>query len=301
MKAFDSTIFRLPLPDKHRFPMAKYSRLAARIREELPEIELLEAPRARRHQLARVHCPNYIQKVFDGTMTKAAVRRIGFPWSDALVERSRRSVGATIAAAMCAKDDLIAVNLAGGTHHAHRDFGSGFCVFNDVAVATRHLQEEGVSRIAILDFDVHQGDGTATLFEDDPEVLTISLHCEQNFPFRKASSDYDCGLAVGAGDQEYLTEVERALVIAQEFKPDAVFYIAGADPFIEDSLGQLNVTNEGLRQRDALLFSTFTQQKIPIAVSMGGGYCKDIDRIVELHFQTVRLALKYTSSFEGIN
>ena len=301
MRAFDSTIFRLPLPDKHRFPMAKYSRLAARIRTELPEIEILGAPRAHREQLERVHCPHYVQTVFDGTLTKAAVRRIGFPWSDALVERSRRSVGATIAAAMCAQDDLISVNLAGGTHHAHRDFGAGFCVFNDVAVATRHLQSQGLSRIAILDLDVHQGDGTAALFENDPGVLTISLHCERNFPFRKASSDYDCGLPAGTGDKEYLTEVERALAIAKSFNPDAVFYIAGADPFIEDSLGKLNITDEGLRQRDALLFSTFTQAKIPIAVSMGGGYCKDIDRIVALHFQTVQLALKYTSSFEGIN
>ena len=299
MKVFDSTSFELQLPASHRFPMLKYRLLAARVRRELPEISMLVAPASPRWDIEQVHALSYVNHVFDGSLSAADQRRIGFPWSPSLVERSRRSVGATQAASLSALLDGVSVNLAGGTHHAHHTFGSGFCVFNDIAIAARSLQRKGVLKLAVLDLDVHQGDGTAALFEFDGDVLTTSVHCGKNFPFRKAVSDLDIALEDGAGDEAYLEAVKQALARIDMHTPEFLFYLAGADPYIEDKLGHLSVSKSGLLLRDELVFAWARRTSTPVAIVMGGGYASSIDDIVDIHFNTVRLALDHASAFNG--
>jgi acetoin utilization deacetylase AcuC-like enzyme len=300
MKVFDSTSFELILPASHRFPMLKYRLLSARVNCELPEISMLMAPASSREDIERVHASSYVSQVFDGTLSASEERRIGFPWSPSLVERSRRSVGATQAAAHSALLDGVSVNLAGGTHHAHHEFGSGFCVFNDIAIAIRVLQEKGIRRLAVLDLDVHQGDGTAALFEFDANVLTTSVHCGTNFPFRKIASDLDIALENGTGDEQYLDAVKYALARISVHGPDILFYLAGADPYVEDKLGHLSVSKSGLLLRDELVFTWARRTATPVAIVMGGGYATRIDDIVDIHFNTVRLALDHASAFNGM-
>lgn len=273
--------------------------LAERVRNELPEVNILVAPKSSRQDIERVHSRHYVSQVFDGTLSKSEERRIGFPWSPSLVERSRRSAGATQAAAQAALVDGVSVNLAGGTHHAHQDFGSGFCVFNDIGIAIKSLQKQGLQRLAVLDLDVHQGDGTATLFENDTTVLTTSIHCETNFPFRKASSDVDIGLPKGSTDRVYFNAMEQVLMRIEAFKPQLVFYLAGADPYEADSLGHLAITKSGLLLRDERALSWARQFETPMAIVMGGGYAQNIPDIVDIHFNTVRLALDHASEFNG--
>lgn len=229
MKAFYTDHFVLPLPEGHRFPMAKYRMVREQV-GDLPGLNLVEAPPATDTQLLLAHDPVYVQRVITGTLAPQAQREIGFPWSPGMVERSRRSVGATIAASRVALEDGIAVNLAGGTHHAYRDKGSGFCVFNDAAVAARVMQRShGIERIAIIDLDVHQGNGTASILRRDASIFTLSLHGEKNFPFRKEPSDLDIGLPDGCTDAEYLAALENALdALSRRFKPDLLIYLAGA-------------------------------------------------------------------------
>ena len=300
MKVFDSTSFVLPLPAHHRFPMLKYQLLSERVKSELPEIEVLIAPAASRSAIERVHDATYVDRVFSGTLAPQHQRRIGFPWSPMLVERSRRSVGATMAASKAALADGVSVNLAGGTHHAHADFGAGFCVFNDVAIAVEEIRNLGKRRIAIIDCDVHQGDGTAKIFENDPQILTISIHGAQNFPFRKTKSNLDVPLANGASDHDYLQGLQSALDVLAEFRPNMVFYIAGADPYEHDKLGHLKVSKEGLLLRDQVVLRTARRCQAPIVIVMGGGYATHIPDIVDIHFNTVRLALTSASAFNGI-
>ncbi len=292
MQVFYADHFHLELPDGHRFPMAKYSRLRRRVEEELSGIELVEAPRALDRQLEKVHDHTYVRAVNQGDLDAAARRAIGFPWSPSLVERSKRSVGATIGACRAALHTGRGVNLAGGTHHASSNRGSGYCVFNDVAVAARAMQTESrVKEVLVVDCDVHQGDGTAEIFSDDPTVFTISLHGANNFPFRKQISDLDVGLPDGCEDVQYLDALKNAL--DQGFsacRPELVIYIAGADPFVEDQLGRLALSAAGLRARDRMIFERCDQAGIPVATAMGGGYAKDIDTIVSLHLETVRVA-----------
>lgn len=299
MKVFDSTSFELKLPATHRFPMLKYRLLAERVRAELPEVNILVAPKSTRTDIERIHSPAYVSQVFEGRLSKSEERRIGFPWSPSLVERSRRSAGATQAAAEAALLDGVSVNLAGGTHHAHRDFGSGFCVFNDIAIAIRSVQQQGLTRLAVLDFDVHQGDGTARLFESDPSVFTTSIHCETNFPFRKASSDLDIALPKGTSDTTYLNAVDKVLSQVESFKPSLIFYLAGADPYEDDTLGHLCLSKSGLLLRDERVLTWARQLSMPIAIVMGGGYAHRIPDIVDIHFNTVRLALDHASEFNG--
>ena len=292
MKAFYSDQFVLPLPEGHRFPMSKYSRLREFLTGDT-DLELRVPGAATDKELLRVHTPTYLNQVVSGTLPREGVRRIGFPWSPELVERSRRSVGGTIGAAVAALDEGRAVNLAGGTHHAFADRGEGFCVFNDVAVATRALQATGrVRRVAVLDLDVHQGNGTAAIFRRDPSVRTISVHGASNYPFRKEVGDLDLPLTDGTRDDEYLGAVERGLAEIEGFRPDLLFYVAGADPYENDKLGRLAVSPAGLAERDRRVFACADELDLSVAVVMGGGYAADVDRIVEIHAHTVREAAR---------
>ena len=302
MRAFYSDHFVLPLPDGHKFPMAKYSRLRERILAEgiIGADRLHEAPAAGWDDLRLVHDPAYVDAVANGTVPPDIQRRIGFPWSPQMVERARRSVGATIAAAQAALDDGAAANLAGGTHHAFADRGEGFCVFNDVAVASRVLQrDDHARRIAIVDLDVHQGNGTAAIFAGDPSVFTFSMHGAQNFPFRKEISDLDVPLADGMGDAEYLELLQAHLPsVLNSHQPDFVFYLAGADPYEGDRLGRLKLTIDGLRRRDEMVMGACRAAGLPLAISMSGGYASDIDAIVTIHTNTIRTAAhKWPSVF----
>ncbi len=287
MKAFYSDHFVLPLPEGHKFPMAKYSRLRERILEEgiVAAEDLHEAPAAAIDDLRLVHDASYIDAVVSGTVPHDIQRRIGFPWSPQMVERSRRSVGATIAASSVALDDGVSANLAGGTHHAFADRGEGFCVFNDVAVAARVLQRDGHAyRIAIVDLDVHQGNGTAAIFRGDDTVFTFSMHGDKNFPFKKEISDLDVALADGTGDDEYLGLLRRHLHdVLNRHQPDFVFYLAGADPYEGDRLGRLKLTIDGLLARDRIVLDACRDARLPVAVSMSGGYATDVDAIVSIH------------------
>ncbi|HUQ89667.1 MAG TPA: histone deacetylase [Vicinamibacterales bacterium] len=294
MHAFYSDHFVLPLPDGHKFPMAKYSRLRERIVAEhiIAADDLQEAPLASLDDLRLVHDAAYVDAVVNGTVPPDIQRRIGFPWSTQMVERSRRSVGATIAAARTALDEGAAANLAGGTHHAFADRGEGFCVFNDVAVASRVLQrDQYANRIAVVDLDVHQGNGTAAIFRNDPSVFTFSMHGDKNFPFKKEVSDLDVPLADGTGDDEYLSLLRTHLPeVLNRHQPDFVFYLAGADPFEGDRLGRLKLTIEGLRRRDEIVMEACSQARLPVAISMSGGYAEDVDAIVTIHANTIRVA-----------
>jgi acetoin utilization deacetylase AcuC-like enzyme len=300
VKAFYTDRFVLPLPEGHRFPMVKYARVRERcVAEGIVGLEeLSESPAATWEELALVHQAEYLARVRDGTLEAAEQRRIGFPWSPEMVERSRRSVGATIAAARAALTDAaaagwgIAVNLAGGTHHAHAGSGGGFCVFNDAAVAARVLQRAGdVQRVAILDLDVHQGDGTATIFASDPSVFTFSIHGARNFPFHKARSSLDIELPDGAGDEAFLAAVETYVPrVLSEFAPDLVIYLAGADPYHDDRFGRLGMSKSGLAERDRLALGMCRQAGVPIAVAMAGGYARDTEDTVDIHVQTIRIA-----------
>ena len=286
--------FDVPLPSEHRFPMQKYRLLRERVAAAgIVASENIRVPEAATdEQLTRAHSLEYVAKVAQGRLSAQEIRRMGFPWSLALVERSRRSVGGTIAACRAALREGLAVNLAGGTHHAGRDHGEGFCVFNDVVVAARAMQAAGLAgRVLILDCDVHQGNGTAALCADDPTVFTFSIHGAKNFPFRKVAGDLDIGLPDGTGDDEYLTALEMGLLQALSLAhADLVIYLAGADPFRGDRLGRLALSKEGLLQRDALVYAECQGAGLPVATVMSGGYARQIEDIVDIHFQTVHLA-----------
>lgn len=290
MRAFYCDHFVLPLPEGHRFPMDKYARLRARVVQDgvLPPDALLEPAAASWDELLRVHTPEYVTRVREGTLSREEQRRIGFPWSPQMVERSRRSVGATIEAARAALQDGASANLAGGTHHAFRDRGEGYCVFNDVAVAAVTLLETGrVRQVAVVDLDVHQGNGTASIFEHDRRVFTCSLHGATNFPFRKERSDLDVALPDGTGDEAYLAHLSPALDVVFDSSPDLVFYVAGADPYEGDRLGKMRLTEAGLRRRDAIVLGRCRAEGVPVAVSMAGGYAPDVEAIARIHAGTI--------------
>jgi acetoin utilization deacetylase AcuC-like enzyme len=298
MKVFYCDHFVLPLPSEHRFPMAKYRLLRERVEAQLsPPCELVEPYPASDAQILRCHHADYVERAKKGLLTEKEMRRIGFPWSPQMVERSRRSSGATIAACRTALQDGVAVNLAGGTHHAYPDHGEGYCLFNDSAIAARAMQVEGrVKRVVVIDCDVHQGNGTAAVFADDSTVFTFSIHGAKNFPFHKESSDLDIALEDEAGDEVYLDMLEKGVHEAvQRSGADLAIYLAGADPFAGDSLGRLNLSKEGLAQRDKLIFDYCQRAGLPVAVAMAGGYAKEVRDIVDIHFQTVRAALTIAS------
>ena len=302
MQAFYADQFVLPLPAGHTFPMAKYEKLRARVTAECPGIRLGPALPASAGELALAHTPRYVEAVTEGTLSDAEQREIGFPWSARMAERARRSVGATIAAARAAllASEGVAANLAGGTHHAQADKGSGYCVFNDAAVAARLMQAEWhrrhrqLLRVAVIDLDVHQGNGSAAIFRDDDTVFTLSMHGAKNFPFRKQAGDLDVDLPDGCGDDAYLEALDAALAALWQHHhhamPGLVFYLAGADPHEGDRLGRLRLTSLGLAARDRRVFDACRERGIAVAVSMAGGYGRDIDVTVDVHLQTLRLA-----------
>lgn len=305
VNAFYADHFVLPLPEGHRFPMAKYAALRERLKTHLPEVRFTEALSATDGELALVHTPAYISAVAEGGLTSAEQREIGFPWSPAMAERARRSVGATLQACRAAlAGEGLAGNLAGGTHHAYAHKGGGFCVFNDAAVAARLMQAEWARlgshhrahplRVAIVDLDVHQGNGTAHIFQDDPSVFTLSLHGEKNFPFRKESSDIDVELPDGCDDATYIQALEQALTeLDNRFTPDLVIYLAGADPHEGDRLGRLSLTDDGMEARDRRVFEWALQRRIPMAITMAGGYGRDMETTLCVQFNTWRLAVSH--------
>lgn len=294
MKAWYCDQFVLPLPDGHRFPMQKYRLLRERIVSELLPIQLHEPSPVTDQDLCRAHDRRYVQRVLSGQMTEAELQRLGFPWSPALIERSRRSSGGTLAACRAALSHGFAANLAGGTHHAGYDFAEGFCIFNDSAVAIRALQaEELVQRVMVIDCDVHQGNGTADIFQQDDSVFTFSIHGEKNFPLRKVAGKLDIGLPDATGDEEYLGALQQGLHQAfDQFVPDLVIYLAGADPFEGDRLGRLKLTKEGLLARDRMVFDVCQQKTIPTAITMAGGYARNVHDMVDIQFNTISDASK---------
>jgi acetoin utilization deacetylase AcuC-like enzyme len=280
----------IPLPAGHRFPAQKYALLRAALQAD-GLYDLQPAPFAEAETIALAHEPEYVRRFLDGTVDPKIMRRIGFPWSTQLARRTLASVGGTLAAAADALDSGFGGNLAGGTHHAFRAEGAGFCVFNDLAVATQALRRDGrVRRVAVLDLDVHQGDGTAHIFSDDPDVLTVSLHGQNNFPFRKQSSRIDIGLPDATGDEEYLLRLGDVLPRIGEFGPDILFYQSGVDGLAGDRLGRLNLTHAGLVARDRAVFEISKLHALPIVVTLGGGYAEPIELTVEAHANTFRIA-----------
>ncbi len=279
--------------------MEKYSRLRDLVATR-PEIELIEAPAVSDTQVLYAHDPAYLQNIINGNLSPQDQKEIGFPWSEAMVERSRRSAGATLAAAKTALSDGIAANLAGGTHHAYRAKGSGFCVFNDSAITARTLQREinPKLQVAVIDLDVHQGNGTAAILEGDPSIFTLSIHGQNNFPFQKEKSDLDVGLGDGCNDQTYLQSLNQALeLLDSRFRADFVIFLAGADPHEGDRLGRLKISKEGMRLRDELVFQYALNKQIPLAFSMAGGYGREIDSTVDIHFQTICTALDFQKRY----
>ena len=309
MQGFHSDHFTLPLPPGHRFPMRKYRLLREAVERELPAIRLHEAPSASEGELALVHAPRYVAAVAEGLLSAAQQREIGLPWSTRLAERARRSVGATIEAARAALAEGVAANLAGGTHHAYPERGSGYCVFNDAAVAARLMQAEwhrmrrSLLRVLIIDLDVHQGNGTAAIFRDDPTVFTLSLHAAKNFPARKEASDLDVELPDGCGDTDYLHALDAALAEAWRRHGDALpglaFFVAGADPHEHDRLGRLKLSFDGLAERDRRVFDALRRRRIPVAVAMAGGYGQPVDSTVAVHRRTLAEALHSWRLWQG--
>jgi acetoin utilization deacetylase AcuC-like enzyme len=296
MKVFYSDQFVLPLPEGHRFPMNKYSMLRERVEKAgLCGPGELRAPHAvTDEEVLRAHDPNYLKKVITGTLSDKEMRRIGFPWSERMVERSRRASGGTLDACRSALEEGIAANLAGGTHHAFADRGEGFCVLNDSAIAARALRAEGlVSRVAVLDTDVHQGNGTAAILHGDPTVFTFSIHGAKNYPFHKEESDLDVPLSDGADDSAFLSALSDALGrVLDQGTWDLAIFLAGADPLDGDKLGRLSVTKSGLAERDRMVLEACRERDIPIALTMAGGYAKQVEDTVDVHFQTVERAAK---------
>jgi len=274
--------------------MEKYALLRERVLNEgIITADQLHIPEpASITELARAHDPAYIERVLNGQLTSAELRRIGFPWSPQMVERSRRSAGATIAACRVALSEGVGVNLAGGTHHAFSDAGAGYCVFNDAAVAARAMQAEGrAQRMAIIDCDVHQGDGTAAILAGDETIFTFSIHGANNFPFRKQQSDLDIGLPDATSDTAYLDALEWGIrQVFASARPELIIYLAGADPYYDDRLGRLSLTKAGLAERDRLIFSFCRAAGVPIAITMAGGYARQIVDTVDIHAHTVAMA-----------
>ena len=294
MKVFYSDHFVLPLPEGHRFPMIKYSMLRESVAASSicgPEEMIVPNP-VSDAEILRSHEEGYLRRVASGTRTEKEMRRIGFPWSKRMVERSRRASGGTLGACLAALEDGFAANLAGGTHHAFADRGEGYCVLNDSAIAARAVQAEGlVERVVVVDTDVHQGNGTAAIVRGDATIYTLSIHGAKNFPFRKEESDLDLALPDGADDGEFLDALadglERAL---EESRAELAIYLAGADPFEDDRLGRLSVSKEGLAERDRLVLESCRERGIPVAVTMAGGYARNVEDTVEIHLQSIERA-----------
>ncbi len=285
----------LTLPSGHRFPKGKYKILHTLLLKDsiIQEAQLAESLPASDESILRAHAPDFVAQFENGELEEKAMKRIGFPWSPELVRRVRATAGGAIAAAETAQEHGISGQLAGGTHHAHPTFGSGYCVYNDQAVAALDLLAAGmVERVAIIDLDVHQGDGSAAIFADNPSVFVFSMHGEKNFPFRKFPADLDVALPDGTGDKDYLRALADHLPAVFEFRPDLILYQAGVDPLAEDKLGRLALTHDGLIQRDQAVLNACKGRGIPVSMAIGGGYADPIEASVTAYANTYRVAKK---------
>ena len=292
MRVFYSDTFDMPLPDGHRFPKSKYSMLREKLLADglVGPGELHVSPLAETEDILRAHDAAYVEAFESGSIDAKAMRRIGFPWSEHLVTRTRASTGGAVAAALASLEDGISGQLAGGTHHAHRDFGSGYCIYNDHAVAALHLVATGeAKRVAIIDLDVHQGDGNAAILRDRPDVFVFSMHGQKNFPFRKQESDLDVALPDGVGDADYLEALEAHLPAVFAFAPDIILYQAGVDPLEADSLGRMALSFDGLMERDRMVLTACRDRGLPVSMGIGGGYSKPIQASVEAYANTYRV------------
>ena len=292
MEIFYTDHYVLPLPPGHFFPMEKYRLLRERVAAELSGMRWTDPPCVPMDDLLLAHDSTYAARVLNGTMSDAEIRRLGFPWSQALVERSLRSSGATLEACLSALTHGLAVNLAGGTHHAFRDAAEGYCLFNDAAIAALSmLKHQKAQRILIVDTDVHQGNGTASILAHEPRAFTFSIHGARNFPLRKEVSDLDIALPDGCGDSEYLQELERGLADSFErSRPQLVIHVSGADPYHDDRIGRLALSKDGLACRDALVYQHCLKQGSAVAVCMAGGYSRNVNDTAEIHATTVKTA-----------
>ncbi len=297
MRIFYTDQFAIPLPAKHTFPVQKYAMLRKRLLAsgQVAMENFHIPPAAVLEDITRVHDEDYIRRFINGELTPKEIRPIGLPWSREIVERARRSAGGTIAACRSALQENIAINLGGGTHHAFHDRGQGYCILNDAAIAARALQaQKQVEKILIIDCDVHQGNGTAAFFKNDPSVFTFSIHGKKNFPYKKEKSDLDIALDDAAGDDEYLKELERGLAVSfEQIDANLVIYLAGADPYKEDRFGRLALTKNGLAQRDRMVFNACHASGLPVAVTLAGGYAREVSDTVDIHFQTVAAAIEF--------
>ena len=303
MRIYYTDQFAIPLPAKHTFPVHKYAMLRKRLlASNRVAGDSFHIPRAATlEEIMRVNDEGYIDRLFNGALTPKEIRPIGLPWSKEIVERARRSAGGTIAACRSALRENISVNLGGGTHHAFHDRGQGYCILNDAAIAVRALQADNpVEKVLIIDCDVHQGNGTAAFFKNDPAVFTFSIHGKKNFPYKKEKSDLDIALDDGTGDDEYLRELERGLAFTfEQFHADLVIYLAGADPYKDDRFGRLAMTKNGLALRDQMVFNACNAAGLPVAVTMAGGYSREVSDIVDIHFQTVAAALEFENEIKA--
>lgn len=286
---------QLDLPNNHRFPIEKYLSLknaAVQTHGTKVNINIVDSA-ITESQLLQIHDSNYIAKFINNQLSTQEMKRIGFPWSEQFVKRTLTAVGGTLQAAMIAVDNGIAINLTGGYHHAHPSFGSGFCVFNDLSIAAQTLIERGkANRVLIFDCDVHQGDGTATCVAENPNIFSLSIHCEKNFPTRKQQSDWDIGLDKHLEDSGYLNCIEQALTASfHSFKPDFIIYDAGVDIHKDDDLGLLNISTQGIYKRDKMVFNLAKKHCIPVVAVIGGGYQRDIDALTKVHMQLINAAI----------
>jgi acetoin utilization deacetylase AcuC-like enzyme len=293
MEFFFSDHFDFPLPDKHRFPGMKYGMLKAKlIEEQIVGPSMLQAsPLCERDDLLLAHSEEFVERFESGSLSESDMRRIGFPWSEFYVKRCRATVGGAIASLESAMKTGLSGQLAGGTHHAHFDFGSGYCTYNDQAVvALKALDQVWAKRVAIIDLDVHQGDGTAAILGRNPQCFVLSVHGKKNFPFRKQTSDLDIELEDGTSDKDYIDKVKQGLEAVWDFQPEVVLYQAGVDILEHDKLGRLSVSFQGLFQRDFEVLSGCKKRGVPVSMAIGGGYSEPIDHSVEGYVTTYRAA-----------
>jgi acetoin utilization deacetylase AcuC-like enzyme len=301
MKVFYSDLYTLPLPEDHRFPIDKYQRLRSFLIEQkiIEPNELFESPLASVEELCLAHDQNYVLSMKNGSVDLNIIKRIGFPWSERLYFRSCATVGGAIAASQSALRDGISGNLAGGTHHAHFDRGEGYCVFNDIAVAARILKKNSqADRIAIIDLDVHQGNGNSSILGQDKGIFIFSIHGEKNYPFVKVPSHLDVSLPTGVSDEEYLKHLEMGMKAIDEFSPDFIFYQMGVDPLKEDTLGKMNLSFAGLMRRDEIVLRYARDHRVPISLALGGGYAKPIDLTVQAYANTYRVVKEIYSGLK---
>lgn len=294
MDLFHYADWPIPLREHSRYPLVKFSHLVDGVLQSTlrSSVRLLQAPRAIDSEILAVHTESYLTAVKEGTLTEQQQREMGFPNSTELVERGFRIAGATLAATQSALKDGISGVLGGGAHHSFADGGKGFCIFNDIAIGAKNLvKKKQASKVLIFDCDVHQGDGTAGLFQSDEDIITVSVHADSNYPFRKKQSDIDVGVSDDITDEQYLVVVHDTLLTSLAlFEPDFVYFISGADPYMEDTLGKLSLSKECLAARDELVFRELQKRALPLCVLLAGGYCSPIDMTVQLNLQTYLIA-----------